>query len=130
MEHYFTRRKWFKEIVLLGISLWFLFKFFSFRPKKKSLIIKVKKNKIPENGALVLRNKEVAIIKKNKIIYALSLKCTHLGCTVTVTPSGIRCPCHGSVFNIKGTPIKGPASKPLKRFPIRLKNNEIWILKR
>ena len=45
---------------------------------------------------------------------ALSLVCTHLGCTVEPQPDGFACPCHGSRFNPVGIPLKGPAATPLK----------------
>jgi cytochrome b6-f complex iron-sulfur subunit len=45
---------------------------------------------------------------------ALSLVCTHLGCTVEVQPDGFACPCHGSRFNSEGFPVKGPATTSLK----------------
>ncbi len=41
--------------------------------------------------------------------YALSLVCTHLGCTVTVTEDDLACPCHGSRFDRQGKVLKGPA---------------------
>jgi cytochrome b6-f complex iron-sulfur subunit len=55
----------------------------------------------------------VLIHKKNRFT-ALSLVCTHLGCTVGVQPEGFACPCHGSRFNSDGHPVKGPATAPLK----------------
>jgi cytochrome b6-f complex iron-sulfur subunit len=54
------------------------------------------------------------IIYNNGNFTALSLVCTHLGCTVEVKPDGFACPCHGSRFNSDGHPIKGPATAPLK----------------
>jgi cytochrome b6-f complex iron-sulfur subunit len=44
---------------------------------------------------------------------ALSLVCTHLGCTVESLPEGFACPCHGSRFDLEGKVKRGPASKPL-----------------
>jgi cytochrome b6-f complex iron-sulfur subunit len=49
---------------------------------------------------------------------ALSLICTHLGCTVEVQADGFACPCHGSRFNSTGYPVKGPAAAPLKKFRV------------
>jgi Rieske Fe-S protein len=50
--------------------------------------------------------------------HALSLMCTHEGCPVNPTPlNGIlRCPCHGSRFNLDGQVRQGPAEFPLGRY--------------
>jgi cytochrome b6-f complex iron-sulfur subunit len=45
---------------------------------------------------------------------ALSLVCTHLGCTVESKPEGFACPCHGSRFDRQGSVTRGPAVEPLK----------------
>jgi len=40
--------------------------------------------------------------------------CTHMGCTVGL-PAGaqITCPCHGSVYDLDGGNLQGPAVSPL-----------------
>jgi len=69
--------------------------------------------KMPERGALVFRRERIALVREEGRIHALSLVCTHLGCTVNVLPQGITCPCHGSEFTSTGTVVKGPATEPL-----------------
>ncbi len=49
---------------------------------------------------------------------ALSLTCSHLGCTVEQKDTGFECPCHGSQYNDRGEVKKGPAKLPLK--PLRV----------
>ncbi len=49
---------------------------------------------------------------------ALSLTCTHLGCTVEEKEGGFHCPCHGSNFKADGSVGNGPADQPLKVFQI------------
>jgi Rieske Fe-S protein len=46
-------------------------------------------------------------------VYAVN--CSHLGCSVAFNTGAIRfeCPCHGSMFNINGQVIHGPAAFPL-----------------
>ncbi|OIO88911.1 MAG: hypothetical protein AUK02_03170 [Anaerolineae bacterium CG2_30_58_95] len=44
---------------------------------------------------------------------ALSLVCTHLGCTVEEKAEGFSCPCHGSRFDPQGEVTRGPANKPI-----------------
>ncbi|OGL45305.1 MAG: hypothetical protein A2W05_08690 [Candidatus Schekmanbacteria bacterium RBG_16_38_10] len=59
----------------------------------------------PEANVLVYRDKEG--------FYAISKKCTHLGCIINVTDNGFTCPCHGSRFNKDGKVVGGPAPRPL-----------------
>jgi len=54
-------------------------------------------------------------------IYALSMVCTHLGCTVRWFQTDVmfRCPCHGSTYTKDGgVKVFGPAPRPLDVFPI------------
>ncbi|MBI2616341.1 MAG: ubiquinol-cytochrome c reductase iron-sulfur subunit [Gemmatimonadetes bacterium] len=44
--------------------------------------------------------------------------CTHLACTVNVEGTQIRCPCHGSTFDLEGNVLQGPATQPLRRYPV------------
>jgi hypothetical protein len=58
---------------------------------------------------------------------ALSLECTHLGCTVAPAPSGgFACPCHGSRFDREGRAVAGPATRPLAAARLE-KRGERWI---
>lgn len=49
---------------------------------------------------------------------ALSLVCTHLGCTVDAGADGFTCPCHGSRFDAAGNVTHGPAQNPLRRLRV------------
>jgi len=51
---------------------------------------------------------------------ALSLICTHLGCTVWQDANGLTCPCHGSRYDDKGNVLQGPAKKPLASLRVEL----------
>ena len=55
-----------------------------------------------------------------RMIYALSTICTHLGCTPNwlEADSKFKCPCHGSGFYPTGINFEGPAPRPLERFKI------------
>jgi Rieske Fe-S protein len=52
--------------------------------------------------------------------HAVSLRCTHLGCLLRFNPAerSWDCPCHGSRFDIDGSVLEGPATKPLARKPV------------
>lgn len=62
------------------------------------------------------------IIRDARGIYALSAKCTHLGCTPNWIESEdkFKCPCHGSGYYRTGVNFEGPAPRPLERFRIYL----------
>ena len=50
---------------------------------------------------------------------AISLKCTHQGCTVQRLENGqFKCPCHGAVYDQAGHVISGPAKRDLSRFKV------------
>ena len=82
------------------------------------VLLSVAKASIPDEGALVFRESRVALAKDRGEFYALSLVCTHLGCTVEVGAEELSCPCHGSRFDVRGHVLAGPAGLPLKRLRI------------
>ncbi|MEO0852353.1 MAG: FAD-dependent oxidoreductase, partial [Cyanobacteria bacterium J06648_11] len=50
---------------------------------------------------------------------ALSLTCTHQGCTVQPGADGhFHCPCHGAEFDGRGKVVKGPAQRDLETFQV------------
>ncbi|MGB3694107.1 MAG: FAD-dependent oxidoreductase [Spirulinaceae cyanobacterium] len=50
---------------------------------------------------------------------AISLTCTHQGCTVQPQVNGeFLCPCHGALYNQQGKVINGPAKRDLASFQI------------
>jgi cytochrome b6-f complex iron-sulfur subunit len=53
------------------------------------------------------------LIRSDQGFTALSLLCTHLGCTLESQPDGFACPCHGSRFDPHGKVKRGPAARPM-----------------
>jgi cytochrome b6-f complex iron-sulfur subunit len=60
---------------------------------------------------------------------AMSLVCTHLGCTLNPSSNGFICPCHGSQFNDAGHPHHGPAKKSLATLPVELTDEGHLIIR-
>jgi cytochrome b6-f complex iron-sulfur subunit len=56
---------------------------------------------------------------------AIYQKCPHLGCRVPYCDSAqqFQCPCHGSIYNIIGEYIQGPAPRGMDRFPITIQGD-------
>ena len=59
---------------------------------------------------------------------ALSLVCTHLGCTVEQSADGFACPCHGSRFDSQGNMVHGPANKQLHSLRVEKSSDGILHL--
>ncbi|PLX92407.1 MAG: cytochrome B6 [Desulfuromonas sp.] len=124
------RRRLLKRLALFaggGLLLW---KYLvpSNNGKAKRELLRVNKADLPHQGALVFRESRVAIVHEGEEMYALSLVCSHLGCTVNVTSKDLVCPCHGSVFNRQGEPLKGPAKGPLQRLVLQDQGGTVAVL--
>lgn len=83
---------------------------------------------VPLNGALLFRDERLALLRDAKGFYAVSLICSHLGCTVVVTENGLSCPCHGSLFDRYGKVLKGPADRDLQRMRVKVSGNLIEVV--
>jgi Rieske Fe-S protein len=68
-----------------------------------------------EDSRTMLSDVPALLIRSQGRFLALSLVCTHLGCTVDESREGFACPCHGSLFDRQGGLLRGPASRPLRR---------------
>lgn len=63
---------------------------------------------------LVITEKKIVLKKTDDGKFAaISLVCTHLGCTVNRVTTGFLCPCHGSQYDNEGMVVGGPAPKAL-----------------
>ncbi len=78
-----------------------------------------------------LYNKAIDGPQKDKYdqVVAVSTRCMHLGCSVRFVEAAERfvCPCHGGVYDFKGTVIGGPPVRPLDRFYTQIVGNRIQI---
>ena len=67
----------------------------------------------PTGSRTVLAEIPALLVHSQNGFSAISLVCTHLGCTVESKPDGFACPCHGSRFDPQGNVTRCPAGKPL-----------------
>lgn len=72
----------------------------------------------PYNSRTVLAYIPAVIIHDENGFQAISLECTHLGCTTELRNFGYECPCHGSRFDLAGKTLKGPAVASLKELRV------------
>ena len=84
------------------------------------------------SGSRTLRSEIPAVIfNKDGVITAISLTCTHLGCTIEENKdggTGFKCPCHGSAFDEEGKVVNGPAQKPLKSLRVEITSENKLIV--
>jgi cytochrome b6-f complex iron-sulfur subunit len=108
-------------ITLSGLlGLWGIIRFLSYKtdPPQPSEYDLGLADTFTPGSRTVLPEIPAVLIHGDTGFSALSLVCTHLGCTVGTQPNGFTCPCHGSEYSLTGVVTKGPASSPLK--PLRL----------
>jgi Rieske Fe-S protein len=62
-------------------------------------------------------------------VIAVSTRCMHLGCSVRFVAAAERfvCPCHGGVYDFKGSVIGGPPVRPLDRFYTQIVGDRIQV---
>ncbi len=123
------RRRFIKGVILVTVTATAFWRFLV--PGRKSVtkpLLEVKKEDIPPAGALVYKRSRVVVIRKGDEYYAMSLICTHLGCTVNVTPDNLVCPCHGSIFDREGRVLKGPSNRPLDRYQVEDRGDTLVVL--
>jgi quinol---cytochrome c reductase iron-sulfur subunit, bacillus type len=71
-----------------------------------------------------------AVRQSDGSVTVFSPLCTHLGCGYRWDTGDLRfkCPCHGSVFDVTGKVIAGPAPRPLDRLPVKIENGRVFII--
>ena len=62
-------------------------------------------------------------------ITVFSPLCTHLGCGYHWDASDrkFKCPCHGSVYDIEGRVLAGPAPRPLDVLPSKVEDGTLFV---
>jgi Rieske Fe-S protein len=69
------------------------------------------------------------IVNADDYLFALSQKCPHLGCHVPFCESSGRfeCPCHGSIYDLAGEYITGPAPRGMDRYEVALDGQNVVV---
>jgi nitrite reductase/ring-hydroxylating ferredoxin subunit len=67
-----------------------------------------------------LKGKAFIITRDKNSLVAFDNNCTHETCPVELGSPDLVCYCHDSYFNkITGAPTSGPASEPLRKYPVK-----------
>ena len=90
------------------------------------------KNNPAYRSFLIVRNDAlqfpICVYRKDNTEYtALWMRCSHQGTELQVSGDSMICTAHGSEFNNKGQVISGPADQNLRKFPVSIIENELFI---
>ncbi|MFN8257055.1 MAG: Rieske (2Fe-2S) protein [Bacteroidales bacterium] len=84
----------------------------------------------PVNSVTTDRVNKLYLIRENDGAFlALSLICSHLGCTVVWNEIDKKfvCPCHSSMFDKHGDVLNSPAPRPLDYYPVIVEGGKVKI---
>ena len=131
-----SRRDFFKLITtaLLAVSgalgLGALFRFLNYEtdPPVKTEFDVGSVDQYPLGSRSLIAEVPAALIHSANGFTALSLVCTHLGCTVGQKDTGFTCPCHGSQYDANGNVLRGPAQKPLRALRVEITADKHVVL--
>lgn len=118
-----SRRKF---LTFLG-TLAFLYpvlQFAGFKIPRKPTYVKINKP-VTSSGFLVTTG--FILFDRDDNCWALSRKCTHLGCKLNYHEDSdiLECPCHQSRFNVEtGEVVQGPARKALTFLPVEKRQDD------
>ena len=80
--------------------------------------------------ALKVKGKLLLLVRDSpSSVRAFNPVCTHRQCVVAFSAGDkkIKCPCHGSQFDLDGNVVHGPASRPLERYPAALADDQVIV---
>jgi len=87
-------------------------------------------NSFQKNSVTVFRGGRFYLVRLDDGGFlALSLRCTHLGCSIEWEEDKNRfiCPCHASAFEINGNVQNPPAPSALDYFPVLIQNGKVMV---
>ena len=119
------------SIEVLGISINFLFH--SSKKEKKDLSSFVVAGLVEDfkpNSVTSFRSGKFYLSRlQDGGFIAMSLKCSHLGCSVLWNEEKNKfiCPCHASTFDLVGNVINPPAPRPLDTFPVIIEEGIVKV---
>jgi len=137
-----SRRKFLKKVwtglgIVAGIELGVVSLGFLFSGHKKglneasnNLLTIGNVSDFDMNSVSPFRNGKFYLVRlKDGGFIAMSLKCTHLGCSVIwdENEKQFNCPCHASSFDMYGNVIDPPAPRALDMYPVIIEEGQLQV---
>lgn len=111
------------------MTVWPITRYLSSRPTTKPTILEYKDESTLTDVWVQIPNSRVWLLHEDRGYTALLATCTHLGCEVKLHPDNLwHCPCHGSLYDLGGNPLSGPAPQPLARLAIARPSNDLLLI--
>ena len=108
-----------RKLLFFGglLMLWPLFRFLFHKLPRKPRIVEVSGT---FQNDTVLTKQYFLVFQENEQYRAQTRNCTQLYCRINYIEKGnyLECPCHQSRFSLQGQVLRGPAEKPLPRYPV------------
>ncbi len=132
----FLKKLWVGLGAVAGLELaWVFSSFFSpVERKSHGLISSLKTvgnlNQIAKGSVTPVRSGQFYLVRlEDGGLLALSLKCSHLACSVNwdATERKFICPCHASQFDMTGNVINPPAPRALDYYPVFIENGVVKV---
>jgi len=80
---------------------------------------------------VVVEGRAIAVFNLGPALYAIDAACTHVRGPLErgkVDGTLVTCPLHGSVFELRtGEVRRGPATQPVKSYPVRVENQKLVL---
>lgn len=112
----------------LGVGALFRFLDYQTEPPVKTEFDLGPASNYPIGSRSLIPDAPAVLIHNQNGFAALSLVCTHLGCTVEQKGDGFACPCHGSHYDENGKVLRGPAQQPLRVLHVEVNPNGNLVL--
>jgi cytochrome b6-f complex iron-sulfur subunit len=130
---FFRIWKWLAVIAgleIAGISIAFIFTGKRKEQKANQLKVLARIEDIPPGTVFPYRIGQLYLVRlKDGGFMALSLKCTHLGCSIRWYDESQKfiCPCHASEFDIRGNVNKPPAPRALDIYKVVVEDGLVKV---
>jgi Rieske Fe-S protein len=101
------------------------------KPRRVEAVLIGTEAKVPagEAVALDLGTHRLIVLRTEEGVTAFSRRCTDLGCLVSWNREREEfvCPCHQGVFDKTGRNIAGPPPRPLDRFEVVKRGEQLYV---
>ncbi len=99
---------------------------------KSEWVFAIEESKLPDNGmtAVYPKGLQVLLIKRSGRIYAISDKCSHMGCSLVsgvLEDYTLKCPCHDWKYDIRNGEFIDAREIKLPLYDFKVSDGKIFV---